>query len=139
MDSALADELRAENRGLLALCDLSCDLDPERGSALAEFVELRHSATHRFVVSHDMLLDERTPGSEWVHRIEHGELLDAARQLLGIGRAALLYLARMVDTRERRTGFRTASSNGEPATGGPSREWRPHLPLHRAVTEHPEY
>jgi hypothetical protein len=69
MDSALADELRAGNRGLLALCDLSCDLDFERKTPLAELVELRHTATHRFLVSHDMLLEGRTPASEWVQRV----------------------------------------------------------------------
>jgi len=145
MDTALADELRAGNRGLLALCDLSCDLDPERQSPLAEFIEMRHSATHRFLVAHDMLLEERTPTSEWVQRVEHRELLEATRQLLGTGRAALLYLARTVDIRERRTGFGSDTLNeaAQPAPDTPASdqrfERRLRLPLHRAATEHPDY
>lgn len=84
------------NRGLLALCDLSADLDKE--TALRRQVGHRHTATHRFLVIHSMM----TPSStEWLDRLDWGQLVDESLQQLGIARAAIVYLARAIDIHEK--------------------------------------
>ena len=78
------------NPGLLALCDLTGDL--ERPTPLNELVERRHAATHRFLVAHHMLLTEPTD-NDWVERIEWNELVHGIISQLQTARAALIYLA----------------------------------------------
>lgn len=136
MVPAVADELRRGNRGLLALCDLSCELDQD--TPLARLVELRNTATHRFLVSHDMLMDTRTPSSDWLQRVSHGDLLEATRELLGIGRAALVYLVRTIDIAEHRQRDRDGeATRARPEGASPGR--LPQLELFRAETEHPDF
>jgi tetratricopeptide (TPR) repeat protein len=85
------------NPGLLALCDLTGDL--ERPTPLNELVERRHAATHRFLVAHHMLLTEPAD-NDWVERIEWGELVNGIISQLQTARAALIYLAQAMDYEE---------------------------------------
>jgi tetratricopeptide (TPR) repeat protein len=121
MDAELTDELRGPgNRGLLALCDLSCDL--EEPTELNELVERRHTATHRFLVAHNMLLDESGPSDDWLERVEWRDLITGTVHQLGIARAALVYLARTIDIRETSAAQELHTEAGA----------RPELPLHDA-------
>ncbi len=94
-------EKQSFNRGLLALCDLSCDL--ERKTRLAELIHRRHAATHRFLVVHEWGEDGAATG-EFLDRVSWSELLDSLLWLLRTARAALIYLARAVAIRESRLG-----------------------------------
>lgn len=97
MDPEIMAELERPkvNVGLLALCDLSCDL--RRDTPLSKRVGLRHTATHRFVVAHT----ESAPSSdEWFDRMRWPELVRESVAQLQVARAALIYLARMIDGRE---------------------------------------
>jgi tetratricopeptide (TPR) repeat protein len=85
------------NPGLLALCDLTGDL--ERPTPLNELVERRHAATHRFLVAHHMLLAEPAD-NDWVERIEWDELVHGIISQLQTARAALIYLAQAIDYEE---------------------------------------
>jgi hypothetical protein len=102
MDAALAAELSKDNfnRGLLALCDLSCDLD--RPTRLNELVERRHTATHRFLVAHEQGAASAPPGGRWLDRVDWNELVEGLTWQLQLSRAALVYLARVVEIREGR-------------------------------------
>jgi len=111
MDAELSAELAGpdhSNRGLLALCDISCDL--ERSTSLNELVERRHAATHRFLVAHN--LGQGTGRSDWFERVDWSELLEGSVQQLRIARAALVYLARMIDSRE--SGDDEGHGDGDP-------------------------
>ena len=112
-------ELKAElqgtrNRGLLALCDLSLDVAGEkRETELKKLVGLRHTATHRFLVAHDMVVETEDEDG-WMERIEWSRLLDAAvRQL---ARRSSIWPARSpcerrtVGPRARRCRFQTGMS-----------------------------
>ncbi|HET7416982.1 MAG TPA: LA2681 family HEPN domain-containing protein [Solirubrobacterales bacterium] len=103
MEDAFRQEFEKEsfNRGLLALCDLSCDL--ERKTRLAELIDRRHSATHRFLVVHEWGEDGAATG-EFLDRVSWSELLDGLLWQLRTARAALIYLARAVEIRESRLG-----------------------------------
>jgi len=84
------------NRGLLALCDLACEL--ERETPLAELVNRRHTATHRFLIVHTM-----EPAIEPVgrlDRIEWNTLVEQSTELLRVVRAAIIYMARAIDINE---------------------------------------
>jgi hypothetical protein len=98
-DPAIASELDQHNLGLLALCDLAGEL--ERPTDLNELLARRHAATHRAVVAHDMLLDE-IDDDGWLDRIEARDLRMAVMEQLVRARAALLYVADMINGRERR-------------------------------------
>jgi hypothetical protein len=107
-EKRMEDAFRAElergdrfNRGLLALCDLSCDL--ERETRLAQLIERRHSVTHRFLVVHEWDPVE-TPSGEFLDRISWAELIDGLTWQLRTARSALIYLARSVEIREARIG-----------------------------------
>jgi HEPN superfamily protein len=113
------------NRGLMALCDLSCDL--EQDTPLNRLVERRHAVTHRFLVVHHMLLDSDRGDSDWVERVDWHELVDGATSLLRTARAGLIYLARTIDIAEFGKG---RGEDGRPL---------PVLPLPPAPTEHPEF
>lgn len=89
----------AGNRGLLALCDLSLDVAGEKKETeLKKLVGLRHTATHRFLVAHDMLVGQEEDG--WMERVEWGLLVKAGIRQLTITRAALIYLARAIAAKE---------------------------------------
>lgn len=123
VDAELAARLQPQsfNRGLLALCDLAADLEQE--TPLAQLLERRHTATHRFLVIHEMLLGEET--GDWLERVEWRTLRDQSVAQLQIARAALVYLARLIDINE-----------AQVAQG----EKRPQMPLflHRASEEFAE-
>jgi hypothetical protein len=103
MEPVFRQELEKEsfNRGLLALCDLSCDLD--RKTRLAELIDRRHSATHRFLVIHEWGENAASP-DKLLDRVSWSELIDGLSWQLRTARAALIYLARTVEIRERRLG-----------------------------------
>jgi tetratricopeptide (TPR) repeat protein len=129
MESSFRAELeRTEtfNRGLLALCDLSCDL--KRKTRLAELVERRHSATHRFLVVHEWEPDG-APTGDFLDRVSISELLDGLTWQLRTARAALIYLARSVEIREGRIG-KEAEADGEVV---------PALPALEALSEPPDW
>lgn len=83
------------NTGLLALLDLSRDL--ERDTALSREVSRRHRITHRFVVTHNIEVPE---SHDWIDRVEWLGLKEEAVHQLQTARAALIYLARVVDRHE---------------------------------------
>ena len=127
MDTVLAEELLMGNRGLLALCDLSCEL--EQSSRLGALHQHRHTATHRFLVAHDLSVDEsRAAVGEWLDRVEWPELVTMLSMQLRIARSGIIYLARMIQIRERR---RSSELDDEGA-------WVPPLPMQNALTEHPD-
>jgi len=84
------------NRGLIALFDLACEL--ERETRLAEFVNQRHTATHRFLVVHAM--DPAISSNERLDRVVWDDLIEASIEQLAITRAAIIYLARTIDINE---------------------------------------
>jgi hypothetical protein len=89
----------AGNRGLLALCDLSLDVAGEKKETeLKKLVGLRHTATHRFLVTHDMLVEQEEDG--WMERVRWDLLVEAGVRQLTITRAALIYLARAIAAKE---------------------------------------
>lgn len=100
VDTTIAAELDAGNRGLLALCDLAGEL--ERDTPLNVLLARRHAATHRTVAVHE-LLDVDHESSPWLDRVEAGELAGALLDQLHRARAALIYLADAINDRERRT------------------------------------
>ena len=85
MDNELAVSLDRPERnvGLLALCDLSCDVRQE--TPLARRVLLRHAATHRFLVAHT----ERVPVSDdWFDRVRWPDLVRDTIAQLHVARAS---------------------------------------------------
>jgi hypothetical protein len=98
VDVELAAKLEPQsfNRGLLALCDLAADLDEP--TPLADLLERRHTATHRFLVVHEMLLAEER--GEWLERVEWRTLGEQSIAQLQMARAAFVYLARLIDINE---------------------------------------
>ena len=108
MEPAFRAELAdTGNRGLLALCDLSLDVaGNERLTELKKLVGLRNTATHRFLVAHDMMVGE-VEKDGWVERIGWNRLIEAAVRQLVITRAALLYLARAIAVGSRTANRRT--------------------------------
>lgn len=91
-----AIERPEQNIGLLALLDLSHDLD--RGTPFGQRVSRRHMATHRFVVAHNIMVPEP---HEWVDRVDWLDLTEESIHQLRTARAALIYLARLIDRHER--------------------------------------
>jgi hypothetical protein len=135
MDVELADQFAdgRGNRGLMALCDLSCDLEIE--SPLNELVERRHTATHRFLTVHSMLLDSDEPSTGWLDRVDWHELTEGAMRLLSTARAAIIYLARTIDIAEQAV----AEHRDEEAAGTGGTGFLASMPLFRAPTEHPDF
>ncbi len=97
MDPEFAEAVKDRtNRGLIALLDLSCDLEEE--TPLAALLKRRHSATHRFLVTHQMVAEEQ-PGP-WLDHVEWGDFVEQSIEQLRVARAAILYLIRTVDASE---------------------------------------
>ncbi len=111
------------NRGLMALCDLSCDL--EQLSAVNELVERRHTATHRFLTVHWMLAESDASNTDWLERVEWRDLINGTRKQLATARAALIYLARLIDAAESPAARRMEERKE-------SEGWAPELHLYRA-------
>jgi hypothetical protein len=130
-EKRMEDAFRAElergdsfNRGLLALCDLSCDL--KRKTRLAELIERRHAATHRFLVVHEWEPIE-APSGEFLDRISWSELVEGLTWQLRTARSALIYLVRSIEIGEDRLGKEAESEGTE----------IPILPTQNAVSEPP--
>ena len=97
MDPELAAILAGPERniGLLALCDLSCDVGA--ATPLSRRYGLRHTATHRFLVAHTDMVPN---SNDWFDRVSWPDLVRETIAQLRIARAALVYLAWLVDTHE---------------------------------------
>jgi len=111
------------NRGLLALCDLSEDLEDD--TLLRRLTNLRHTATHRFLVIHSIM-----PGTSnaWLDHLGWDELVMGLHQQLAIARGAVVYLARVIDIHEN-LDRRSAAGGGFTVT----------FPLERADTDLEEW
>ncbi len=98
MDGELVAALTKPERniGLLALCDLSCDIE-HRATPLSRHIGLRHTATHRFLVAHTELVP---PSDDWFDRMRWGDLVDNTIAQLHIARAAIIYLTRLINRHE---------------------------------------
>jgi tetratricopeptide (TPR) repeat protein len=127
MHTEIANRLARDprlNAGLLALCDLSGDL--ERPTPLNELVERRHAATHRFLVAHHMLLEGEN--DDWAERVSWDELSAGIVSQLRTARAAMIYLARTIDIEEEHRHRLLADKPGVV----------PQLPMWAVVDEHAE-
>jgi tetratricopeptide (TPR) repeat protein len=120
VDDVIEEELKAGNRGLLALCDLACEL--ERPSALKTVKGRRHAVTHRAIAVHDILRDDAP--KDWVERISAEELREGILDQLRRGKAALTYLVDLIAEHEHRL--------------HPKRDL-PSLPYIAALTEDPDH
>jgi hypothetical protein len=116
----IEEELKAGNRGLLALCDLACEL--ERPSPLKSVKGQRHAVTHRAIAVHDILHDDAS--KNWVERIRTEELREGILDQLRRGKAALTYLVDLIVEHEHRI--------------HPERDL-PSLPYFAAVPEDPDH
>ena len=99
---ALAEDpylLTNEGQSLLALAELAADIGHE--GFLKPHVDTRNASTHRFTVLHDLALHEPRESAAIVHR-ELAAFLEETVKALQVARAALLYLADFVNTREAR-------------------------------------
>ena len=82
------------NRGLIALIDLSSELDERSQKAFQH----RNAATHRFFVVHI----EIPPGpSDWTEHIGWWDLMNESVRHLRMARDAILYLAQVIDIHEK--------------------------------------
>jgi len=94
---ALRAEVEAGNTAIIALAELS--LDVEKEGALHEKKAYRHASTHRFTVLHDMGSEPSRPSPH----IEHCGLSEFRAQLiesLQMARAAVLYFVEMISIHE---------------------------------------
>jgi hypothetical protein len=97
MDPELAQALRDQpNRGLIALLDLSCDL--EEDTPLARLLRRRNAATHRFLVAHQLFAEDHD--GPWLDHVEWSKLVEQSIEQLRVARAAILYLVRTVEISE---------------------------------------
>ena len=120
VDNVIEQELKNGNRGLLALCDLACEL--ERPGPLKAVKGQRHAVTHRAIAVHDILRDDAA--KDWVERISTEDLRDGILDQLRRGKAALTYLVDLIIDHEHRI---------HPQQDLPS------LPYFAAVTEDPDH
>ena len=87
-----------QNRGLIALFDLSAELEEQSKSPLRKLVQRRHAATHRFFAVHD----ERAPdSSQWTEHLSWPELIEESFESLRTVRGSILYLAQMIHIHEK--------------------------------------
>ena len=98
------------NAGLAGLCDLANDLDQD--TALSRLLELRHAATHRLVVAHELATPDSAP--DWLTRIAYDELVERSLEQLRLVRGALMYLLRAIDVAERLRARRDGHPDGRP-------------------------
>ena len=120
VDGVIEEELKAGNRGLLALCDLACE--HERPGPLRTVKGQRHAVTHRAIAVHDILQDDAS--KNWVERIRTEELREGILDQLRRGKAALTYLVDLIVEHEHRI--------------HPERDL-PSLPYFAAVPEDPDH
>ncbi|MCY4436750.1 MAG: LA2681 family HEPN domain-containing protein [Chloroflexi bacterium] len=101
LEPALANALRTPagnwNSGLIALIDLSSELEEKSQSHLRKFLQYRHAATHRFFVIHS----EGAPvSSEWSEHVSWSDATKDLLCLLKVARRAVLYLTQMIHLHE---------------------------------------
>lgn len=98
MDSELVAALARPERnlGLIALCDLSCELEGN-DTLLKRFAGRRHAATHRFLVAHT---EGAPPSTEWIERLRWPQLVSESITQLKLARAAIVYVVRTTDRHE---------------------------------------
>jgi len=99
-------DLPEHNVGLLALLDLSEDLG--RDTVLSRHMTRRHAATHRFVVAHNIMVPE---ANHWMDRVEWLHLIGESLRQFKTARAALMYLAGLVDRHESANRARSLQSS----------------------------
>ncbi|MCY3748920.1 MAG: LA2681 family HEPN domain-containing protein [Chloroflexi bacterium] len=85
------------NVGLAALIDLSYDLVSSCPSSISRNINVRHAATHRFVIVHTEFPQE---SSEWSERITWHDLIGESLFQLRLARSAIFYVAKMIDIHE---------------------------------------
>lgn len=85
------------NKGLIALIDLSSELEEQSNSRLRALMQYRNAATHRFLVVHTEMTPEST---EWSEHVSWADVTEDLLYLLGLGRCAILYLAQMISIQE---------------------------------------
>ena len=96
LDQTIADAIGSPevNRALMALTDLSSDLD----NHLRQVLQRRHAATHRFLVIHNEIASESSDWSEHTNWFDH---VEESLYQLRMARSAALYLAQMIDIHEK--------------------------------------
>lgn len=101
VEPIFAEQLReVDNEGLSAILDLSCEVaGDEHRTALKEQIALRHAATHRYLVAHDLPMYDRDE-AKWLERVDWGDVVAATIEQLRVTRAALVYFARAIEARE---------------------------------------
>lgn len=101
IEPAFAEQLRdVDNEGLAAIIDLSCEVGGDgHRTPLKDQIALRHAATHRFLVAHDLPMYEEDE-AKWLTRVDWGDVVSGTIQQLRVTRAALIYLARAIAARE---------------------------------------
>lgn len=97
--SAVESEILAKNWSVLALVGLSDDFRDD--GWLSGRRHLRNIATHRFVISHEMMTGAWRESTEIEH-ISNDDLEESVIAALRISRSALMYLADAVKRREGR-------------------------------------
>ena len=120
---ALKAPIANRNKGLIALIDLSSELEEQSNSRLRALAQYRNAATHRFLVVHTELAPDST---EWSEHVSWTDVTEDLLYLLGLGRHAILYLAQMISSQERGEGPKGEDSS--PPSPMP-------LPVHRADTD----
>ena len=92
-------EIAAGNQSLIALAELAYDY---ANGYLRSKKEIRNSATHRFVVLREMLIDGRSRPSEILERHVQADFERILIESLQVARAALMYFREVIAFRERR-------------------------------------
>ncbi len=95
--SALKTPLGKWNSGLIALFDLSSELEEQSHSHLKTLNEYRHAATHRSLIIHSELAPD---SSEWSEHVSWSDITDGSLCLLRIARSAIFYLTHMIHLNE---------------------------------------
>jgi hypothetical protein len=83
------------NPGLAALCDLANDLEDD--TPLSRLVAMRHAATHRLLVAHEVEPPEST---EWLTRVDYSDIAQRSLEQLRLCRGGIIYLLRAIDAHE---------------------------------------
>jgi hypothetical protein len=101
VEPVFAEQLRdLGNESLAAILDLSCEIEgDEHRTPLKKQIALRHAATHRYLVAHDLPMYE-PDDAKWLERVDWGDIVAGTIGQLRVTRAALIYFARAIQARE---------------------------------------